>query len=82
LLNKAVTAIIFVIAVVVILGYFKIDVTPLIAGVGLGALAIGLALLFSISSIYVSLFFIFVFICISTHHFFLPSNFFLLGVLL
>jgi small-conductance mechanosensitive channel len=28
----------------VILGYFQVDITPLIAGVGLGALAIGLAL--------------------------------------
>jgi small-conductance mechanosensitive channel len=52
LLNKAVTAIIFVIAVAVILGYFKIDVTPLIAGVGLGALAIGLALQSTLSNFF------------------------------
>jgi small-conductance mechanosensitive channel len=44
LLNKALSIIIFVIAIIIILGYFKIDITPLIAGVGLGALAIGLAL--------------------------------------
>ena len=44
LLNKAVNVIIFIIAIAVILGYFKFDITPLIAGVGLGALAIGLAL--------------------------------------
>ena len=44
LLNKTVTIIIFIIAISVILGYFKFDITPLIAGVGLGALAIGLAL--------------------------------------
>ena len=44
LLNKIVTVIIFIIAIVVILGYFKLDITPMIAGVGLGALAIGLAL--------------------------------------
>jgi small-conductance mechanosensitive channel len=44
LLNKTVTVIIFIIAISVILGYFKFDITPLIAGVGLGALAIGLAL--------------------------------------
>ena len=37
LLNKT-------LSVIVILGYFKIDITPMIAGVGLGALAIGLAL--------------------------------------
>ena len=44
LLNKALSVIIFLIAIIVILGYFKIDITPMIAGVGLGALAIGLAL--------------------------------------
>ncbi|KYK21757.1 hypothetical protein AYK24_03095 [Thermoplasmatales archaeon SG8-52-4] len=44
LLNKTTSIIIFVIAIIIILGYFKIDITPLIAGVGLGALAIGLAL--------------------------------------
>ena len=44
LLNKIVTVIIFIIAIFVILGYFKLDITPMIAGVGLGALAIGLAL--------------------------------------
>ena len=44
LLNKATTVFIFVIAVIIILGYFEIDITPVIAGVGLGALAIGLAL--------------------------------------
>ena len=44
LLNKALSVIIFLIAIVIILGYFKLDITPMIAGVGLGALAIGLAL--------------------------------------
>ena len=44
LLNKALSVIIFLIAIIVILGYFKVDITPMIAGVGLGALAIGLAL--------------------------------------
>jgi small-conductance mechanosensitive channel len=44
LLNKIVTVLIFLIAIVVILGYFKLDITPMVAGVGLGALAIGLAL--------------------------------------
>ena len=44
LLNKTLTIIIFIIAVVVILGYFKVDITPMIAGVGLGAVVIGLAL--------------------------------------
>jgi len=44
LLNKAITVFIFIAAIAVILGYFKFDITPLIAGVGLGALAIGFAL--------------------------------------
>jgi len=52
LLNKAISVIIFIIAVAVILAYFKIDVTPLIAGVGLGALAIGLALQSTLSNFF------------------------------
>jgi small-conductance mechanosensitive channel len=44
LLNKALTFIIFLIAIISIVGYFQVDITPMIAGVGLGALAIGLAL--------------------------------------
>jgi small-conductance mechanosensitive channel len=36
----------------VILGYFQIDITPLIAGVGLGALAIGLALQSTLSNFF------------------------------
>jgi small-conductance mechanosensitive channel len=44
LLNKALSVIIFLIAIIVILGYFKVDITPMIAGVGLGAVVIGLAL--------------------------------------
>ena len=52
LLNKAVTIIIFIIAMAVILGYFKFDITPLIAGVGLGALAIGLALQSTLSNFF------------------------------
>jgi small-conductance mechanosensitive channel len=44
LLNKALSVIIFLIAIIVILGYYKVDITPMIAGVGLGAVVIGLAL--------------------------------------
>ena len=44
LLNKTLVVIIYIIAIIVILGYFQIDITPMVAGVGLGALAIGLAL--------------------------------------
>ena len=52
LLNKALTVIIFLIAIIVILGYYKIDITPMIAGVGLGALAIGLALQSTLSNFF------------------------------
>jgi len=52
LLNKVLTAIIFIIAIIAILGYFKLDITPMIAGVGLGALAIGLALQSTLSNFF------------------------------
>ena len=52
LLNKAITVIIFVVAIGVILAYFEFDITPLIAGVGLGALAIGLALQSTLSNFF------------------------------
>jgi len=52
LLNKTITVIIFIIAIAVILSYFQIDITPLIAGVGLGALAIGLALQSTLSNFF------------------------------
>lgn len=52
LLNKAINVIIFIIAIAVILGYFDFDITPLIAGVGLGALAIGLALQSTLSNFF------------------------------
>ena len=52
LLNKAISVFIFIIAVAVILAYFEIDITPLIAGVGLGALAIGLALQSTLSNFF------------------------------
>ena len=52
LVNKMFTAIIFILAFIVILSYFKIDITPLVAGVGLGALAIGLALQSTLSNFF------------------------------
>jgi len=52
LLNKAISVIIFIIAIAVILAYFQIDITPLVAGVGLGALAIGLALQSTLSNFF------------------------------
>ncbi|MBN2065519.1 MAG: mechanosensitive ion channel, partial [Candidatus Thermoplasmatota archaeon] len=52
LINKIVTAIIYVVAIFVVMGYFNIDITPMIAGVGLGALAIGLALQSTLSNFF------------------------------
>lgn len=52
LINKMFTAIIFILGFIVILSYFKIDITPLVAGVGLGALAIGLALQSTLSNFF------------------------------
>jgi small-conductance mechanosensitive channel len=52
LIDKMITVIIFILAFITIIGYFKIDITPLIAGVGLGALAIGLALQSTLSNFF------------------------------
>lgn len=52
LINKAIGIVIFIIAIAVILGYFEIDITPMVAGVGLGALAIGLALQSTLSNFF------------------------------
>jgi len=52
LIHKLISFIIYIIAIFVILGYFKLDITPMIAGVGLGALAIGLALQSTLSNFF------------------------------
>jgi small-conductance mechanosensitive channel len=52
LIHMTISVIIYIIAIGVILAYFKIDITPLIAGVGLGALAIGLALQSTLSNFF------------------------------
>ncbi len=44
LINKIVAIAIYFIALLMILGYFEIEITPLIATLGLGGLAVGLAL--------------------------------------
>lgn len=44
LINKITAIAIYLIAVLMILGYFKIQITPLIATLGLGGLAVGLAM--------------------------------------
>jgi small-conductance mechanosensitive channel len=52
LINKLITFIIYIIAIFVILSYYQLDITPMIAGVGLGALAIGLALQSTLSNFF------------------------------
>ncbi|MBU4339122.1 mechanosensitive ion channel [Patescibacteria group bacterium] len=44
LINKIAAIAIYLIALLMILGYFEIEITPLIATLGLGGLAVGLAL--------------------------------------
>jgi len=55
LINKIISVIIYLIAFLMILGYFKIEITPLVATLGLGGLAIGLALQATLSNFFAGL---------------------------
>jgi small-conductance mechanosensitive channel len=55
LISSFFSIIIYLIAVIIILGYFQLDITPLIAGVGVGALAIGLALQSTLANFFAGL---------------------------
>ncbi len=55
LVNKALTVIIYLIAILMILGHFNIEITPLIATLGLGGLAVGLALQNTLSNFFAGL---------------------------
>lgn len=55
LINKIVTIVIYLIALLMILAYFKIEITPLVATLGLGGLAIGLALQATLSNFFAGL---------------------------
>lgn len=55
LINKIVSIIIYLIAGMIILDYFQIDVTPLIATLGIGGLAVGLALQSTLSNFFAGL---------------------------
>jgi small-conductance mechanosensitive channel len=55
LINNFFSIIIYLLAIIVILGYFKLDITPLLAGVGVGALAIGLALQSTLANFFAGL---------------------------
>lgn len=55
LFNKIVTVIIFIIAILTVLDHFEIQITPLIATLGLGGLAVGLALQSTMSNFFAGL---------------------------
>ena len=55
LINNFFSIIIYLLAIIVILGYFQLDITPLLAGVGVGALAIGLALQSTLANFFAGL---------------------------
>ncbi len=55
LINKIVTIVIYLIALLMILSYFKIEITPLVATLGLGGLAVGLALQATLSNFFAGL---------------------------
>lgn len=52
LISKLVTIAIYLIALIVILGHFNVEITPLVAALGLGGLAIGLALQNTLSNFF------------------------------
>jgi len=55
LIGKIITATIYIIAFLIILAYFEIEITPLIATLGIGALAVGLALQNTLSNFFAGL---------------------------
>lgn len=55
LFNRLIIIIIFIIALVIILNYFKIQVTPILAGLGIAGLAIALALQSTLSNFFAGL---------------------------
>ncbi len=55
LINKVVTITIYLIALLIILSHFKIEITPLVATLGLGGLAVGLALQNTLSNFFAGL---------------------------
>lgn len=58
LINKIITVVIYLIAFLMILSYFKIEITPLVATLGIGGLAVGLALQNTLSNFFAGLYMI------------------------
>lgn len=54
-LSKIVSILIYLIAFIMILGHFQVEITPLVAALGLGGLAIGLALKDTLSNFFAGL---------------------------
>lgn len=54
-LNKIISVVIYLIAILIILDHFNIEITPLIATLGLGGLAVGLALQNTITNFFAGL---------------------------
>jgi len=55
LISKIISVVIYLIAFLEILSYFKIEITPLVAALGLGGLAVGLALQATLSNFFAGL---------------------------
>jgi small-conductance mechanosensitive channel len=54
-LNLIISVVVYIIAILIILDYFKIEITPLIAALGVGGLALGLALQSTLSNFFAGL---------------------------
>lgn len=55
LINKIVSVFVFLVAGLIIMGYYKIEITPLVATLGIGGLAVGLALQDTLSNFFAGL---------------------------
>ncbi|MCK4428840.1 MAG: mechanosensitive ion channel family protein, partial [Candidatus Aenigmarchaeota archaeon] len=52
LITKIISIIVYLVAIVIVLEYFNVEITPLVAGLGVGGLAIGLALQSTLSNFF------------------------------
>jgi small-conductance mechanosensitive channel len=55
LMSKIISIVIYIIAILMVLAYFNVDITPIVAGLGIGGLAIGLALQSTLSDFFAGL---------------------------
>ena len=55
LINRIISVVIYLIAILIILNHFQVEVTPLVATLGLGGLAVGLALQNTLSNFFAGL---------------------------